>query len=144
MSALTPNARDDQGAGKSHTMKQLASRGLFPLGSYVIVDPDEIRQHFPEYHLYAEQSPKTDRANGPRHSPKALENNGPGAPVHCFEIPPPEASDSQAPTSGGPARHTLATGAAPGAGHPQTVGRRGRKAPLRKRRERLSVYRSGP
>ncbi|KAL9190466.1 hypothetical protein ACHAXT_007677 [Thalassiosira profunda] len=46
------------GAGKSHTMKQLASRGLFPLGSYVIVDPDEIRQHFPEYHLYAEQSPK--------------------------------------------------------------------------------------
>ncbi|KAL7540761.1 hypothetical protein ACHAWF_006777 [Thalassiosira exigua] len=39
-------------------MKQLASRGLFPLSSYIIVDPDEIRSHFPEYHLYASQSPQ--------------------------------------------------------------------------------------
>ena len=47
-----------QGAGKSHTMKQLESKGLFPLQSYIVVDPDEIRSHFPEYHLYAKQSPK--------------------------------------------------------------------------------------
>ncbi|KAL7530755.1 hypothetical protein ACHAXR_007132 [Thalassiosira sp. AJA248-18] len=46
------------GAGKSHTMKQLASKNLFPLESYIVVDPDEIRSHFPEYHLYATQSPK--------------------------------------------------------------------------------------
>ena len=37
------------GAGKSHTIKQLSSRGLFPLQSYVVIDPDDIRQHFPEY-----------------------------------------------------------------------------------------------
>lgn len=47
------------GAGKSHTMKQVSSKGLFPLKSYVIVDPDEIRSHFPEYHLYANESPET-------------------------------------------------------------------------------------
>lgn len=46
------------GAGKSHTIKQLASRGLFPLQSYVVIDPDDIRQHFPEYVLYAMQSPE--------------------------------------------------------------------------------------
>lgn len=46
------------GAGKSHTMKQLSSKNLFPLKSYIVVDPDEIRSHFPEYHLYATQSPK--------------------------------------------------------------------------------------
>ena len=47
-----------QGAGKSHTMKQLASQGLFPLHSFVVVDPDEIRGNFPEYHLYAKECPK--------------------------------------------------------------------------------------
>lgn len=46
------------GAGKSHTMSQMNSRGLFPWKSYVIVDPDEIRSHFPEYHLYASKCPK--------------------------------------------------------------------------------------
>lgn len=46
------------GAGKSHTIKRLASQGLFPLQSYVAVDPDEIRQHFPEYHLYATLYPE--------------------------------------------------------------------------------------
>jgi len=46
------------GAGKSHTLKQLASKGLFPLQSYVVIDPDDIRQHFPEYVLYALQSPE--------------------------------------------------------------------------------------
>jgi predicted kinase len=45
------------GAGKSHTIKQLASRGLFPLQSYVVIDPDDIRQHFPEYSLFAMSSP---------------------------------------------------------------------------------------
>ncbi len=39
-------------------MKQLASQGLFPLQSYVVVDPDEIRSNFPEYHLYAKECPK--------------------------------------------------------------------------------------
>ena len=47
-----------QGAGKSHTMKHLASQGLFPLQSYVVVDPDEIRSNFPEYHVYAKECPK--------------------------------------------------------------------------------------
>jgi predicted kinase len=44
------------GAGKSHTMKRLASQGYFPLKSFVIVDPDDIRQQFPEFHLYASRS----------------------------------------------------------------------------------------
>jgi hypothetical protein len=47
-----------QGAGKSHTMKQLSARSLFPLEAYVVVDPDEIRSHFPEYHLYAQSNPR--------------------------------------------------------------------------------------
>lgn len=46
------------GAGKSHTMKELDSRGLFPLKSYVKVDPDEIRSYFPEYHSYAQKEPE--------------------------------------------------------------------------------------
>ena len=46
------------GAGKSHTMKELSTKGLFPLEAYVVVDPDEIRSHFPEYHLYAQSNPE--------------------------------------------------------------------------------------
>merc|ERR1719203_109666 len=46
------------GAGKSHTMNQMNSKGLFPYKSYVVVDPDEIRSHFPEYHSYASECPK--------------------------------------------------------------------------------------
>lgn len=42
-----------KGAGKGHTMHILASKKYFPLQSYVYVDPDEIRQQFPEFHLYA-------------------------------------------------------------------------------------------
>lgn len=34
-------------------MHRLASQNYFPLQSYVSVDPDEIRQQFPEFHLYA-------------------------------------------------------------------------------------------
>ena len=45
-----------QGAGKGHTMHALASNNYFPLRSYVSVDPDEIRQQFPEFHLYATRS----------------------------------------------------------------------------------------
>ena len=37
---------------------QLASKGLFPLWSYVVVDPDEIRSRFPKYRAYATRSPK--------------------------------------------------------------------------------------
>ena len=47
-----------QGAGKSHTIRGLAAKGVFPLQSYVAVDPDEIRQQFPEFHLYASLSPE--------------------------------------------------------------------------------------
>mmetsp|Transcript_21811 Transcript_21811/g.44888 ORF Transcript_21811/g.44888 Transcript_21811/m.44888 type:complete len:492 (+) Transcript_21811:76-1551(+) len=46
------------GAGKSHTIKILSSQGLFPLQSFVSVDPDEIRHQFPEFHLYATLSPE--------------------------------------------------------------------------------------
>mmetsp|Transcript_16007 Transcript_16007/g.34672 ORF Transcript_16007/g.34672 Transcript_16007/m.34672 type:complete len:479 (-) Transcript_16007:3097-4533(-) len=46
------------GAGKSHTIRGLAAKGVFPLQSYVAVDPDEIRQQFPEFHLYASLSPE--------------------------------------------------------------------------------------
>eukprot|EP00585_Thalassiosira_rotula_P019704 CAMPEP_0196201344 /NCGR_PEP_ID=MMETSP0912-20130531/4451_1 /TAXON_ID=49265 /ORGANISM="Thalassiosira rotula, Strain GSO102" /LENGTH=379 /DNA_ID=CAMNT_0041474987 /DNA_START=179 /DNA_END=1318 /DNA_ORIENTATION=+ len=46
------------GAGKGYAMKQLSSKGLFPWASYIVVDPDEIRSHFTEYHLYAKFSPK--------------------------------------------------------------------------------------
>ena len=37
-------------------MQELATKNLFPLQSYVGVDPDVIRQQFPEFHLYATQS----------------------------------------------------------------------------------------
>eukprot|EP00547_Thalassionema_nitzschioides_P014728 CAMPEP_0194240102 /NCGR_PEP_ID=MMETSP0158-20130606/6377_1 /TAXON_ID=33649 /ORGANISM="Thalassionema nitzschioides, Strain L26-B" /LENGTH=746 /DNA_ID=CAMNT_0038974741 /DNA_START=99 /DNA_END=2339 /DNA_ORIENTATION=- len=38
------------GAGKSYTMKQLVLRqNRFPLLAFVMVDPDEVRRHLPEY-----------------------------------------------------------------------------------------------
>jgi hypothetical protein len=43
------------GAGKSYTLKKI--QPSFPLSAFVIVDPDEIRQQFPEYSLYVEQNP---------------------------------------------------------------------------------------
>jgi len=46
------------GAGKSHTIGKLVERGLFPLLAFVSVDPDEIRRHFPEYHVYVDISPE--------------------------------------------------------------------------------------
>jgi hypothetical protein len=45
------------GAGKSYTLKRLQENGRFPLSAFVIVDPDEIRQMFPEYSLYVTQNP---------------------------------------------------------------------------------------
>ena len=38
-------------------MKQVSSKG-FPLESYIVIDPDETRSHFPEYHMYARRNPK--------------------------------------------------------------------------------------
>jgi predicted kinase len=46
------------GAGKTHTMKMLMEKGRFPILAFVTVDPDEIRRHLPEFHLYLEQSPE--------------------------------------------------------------------------------------
>ena len=45
------------GAGKSYTLRKLQEKGRFPLSAFVIVDPDEIRQMFPEYSLYVTQNP---------------------------------------------------------------------------------------
>jgi len=45
------------GAGKSHVLKYMHRHGYFPLASFVIVDPDEIRNHFPEYKLYKSEMP---------------------------------------------------------------------------------------
>lgn len=46
------------GAGKSYTMNKLVLEGRFPLLAFVSIDPDEIRRHLPEFHLYVEQSPE--------------------------------------------------------------------------------------
>jgi uncharacterized phage-like protein YoqJ len=46
------------GAGKSYTLRKMHENGRFPLPAFVIVDPDEIRQIFPEYSLYVAQNPK--------------------------------------------------------------------------------------
>ena len=43
------------GAGKSYTLNKIQPK--FPLSAFVIVDPDEIRQQFPEYSLYVNQNP---------------------------------------------------------------------------------------
>jgi len=40
------------GAGKSYALHSIEQKGNFPLSSYVLVDPDTIRQSLPEYHLY--------------------------------------------------------------------------------------------
>jgi predicted kinase len=39
-------------------MKRLSAKSLFPLEAYVVVDPDEIRSHFPEYRLYTQLVPE--------------------------------------------------------------------------------------
>eukprot|EP00586_Coscinodiscus_wailesii_P023151 CAMPEP_0172505254 /NCGR_PEP_ID=MMETSP1066-20121228/184888_1 /TAXON_ID=671091 /ORGANISM="Coscinodiscus wailesii, Strain CCMP2513" /LENGTH=304 /DNA_ID=CAMNT_0013281791 /DNA_START=226 /DNA_END=1137 /DNA_ORIENTATION=+ len=45
------------GAGKTHTVHYLASRSLFPLQSFVSVDPDNVRRHLPEYEEYVRDCP---------------------------------------------------------------------------------------
>jgi len=40
------------GAGKSHTLNYLQEQGHFPLTGFVMIDPDQIRQHLPEFSLY--------------------------------------------------------------------------------------------
>ena len=40
------------GAGKSHVLRYMHENGYFPLSSFIVVDPDEIRNHFPEYNIY--------------------------------------------------------------------------------------------
>lgn len=44
------------GAGKSYTLKWCHKRDIFPLNAFVVVDPDEVRQQFPEYGLYVSQN----------------------------------------------------------------------------------------
>ena len=46
------------GAGKSYTMNKLVEKGRFPLLAFVVVDPDEIRRHLPEFHIYVQQNPE--------------------------------------------------------------------------------------
>lgn len=46
------------GVGKSHTLRTLNQNGNFPLAAFVVVDPDEIRQTFPEYGLYVNHNPE--------------------------------------------------------------------------------------
>jgi predicted kinase len=47
------------GAGKTHTIRRLDEQGIFPLKSFVMVDPDEMRRHLPEFALYVDKSPET-------------------------------------------------------------------------------------
>jgi predicted kinase len=46
------------GAGKSYTMNKLVEEGRFPLLAFVLVDPDEIRRHLPEFHIYVDENPE--------------------------------------------------------------------------------------
>ncbi len=44
------------GAGKSFTIRRLHEKGLFPLDTFVVVDPDEIRRLLPEFQIYLRTS----------------------------------------------------------------------------------------
>jgi predicted kinase len=46
------------GAGKGYTKTRLVDKGLFPLMSFVNVDPDEVRRRLPEYYLYINEVPE--------------------------------------------------------------------------------------
>lgn len=50
---------DMQGAGKSHVMHLLAERGIFPMESFVQVDPDRLRRQLPEMQAYVARDPGT-------------------------------------------------------------------------------------
>jgi len=45
------------GAGKGYVLHYIGQHEYFPLESFVIVDPDEIRSHFPEYNIYKSKNP---------------------------------------------------------------------------------------
>lgn len=45
------------GAGKTHTIRILQEKKVFPLEAFVSVDPDEIRRHLPEFQLYVQNNP---------------------------------------------------------------------------------------
>lgn len=47
------------GAGKSHVLSWLSKRGLFPLHSFVVVDPDHLREKLPETKEYIRRNPAT-------------------------------------------------------------------------------------
>lgn len=46
------------GAGKSYTIRQLATKRRFPLHSFVRIDYDAVRKHLPEFQLYIQQHPE--------------------------------------------------------------------------------------
>jgi Zeta toxin len=46
------------GAGKSHTIRLLNRRGLFPTNSFITIDPDQIRQKFPEFEWFLRHNPE--------------------------------------------------------------------------------------
>lgn len=48
-----------KGAGKSHVMELLGERGIFPLDSFVRVDPDRLRRELPEMQGYVQRDPAT-------------------------------------------------------------------------------------
>ena len=47
------------GAGKSHVLSWLSKRGYFPLHSFVVVDPDHLREKLPETKEYIRRDPLT-------------------------------------------------------------------------------------
>lgn len=47
------------GSGKSHVLSWLNDRGLFPLQSFVVVDPDLLRKKLPETAEYIRRNPST-------------------------------------------------------------------------------------
>jgi hypothetical protein len=47
------------GAGKTHTIRRLDEQGVFPLKSFISVDPDEMRRLLPEFSVYVNNSPET-------------------------------------------------------------------------------------
>ena len=47
------------GAGKGHTLNWLSKQKLFPLESFVNVDPDCIRALLPEFEIYNKKNPYT-------------------------------------------------------------------------------------
>ena len=46
------------GAGKSRTIRLLHQKGLFPLHTFITVDPDHIRQQLPEFDAFVRYNPE--------------------------------------------------------------------------------------